>query len=802
MIDPLEVEDTDVLNVMNSTEAADGSLVIELTADDEWDDQGELLTAEAADMGVNLANFLDGDVLSKISRRIEERYTADKSSTEEFYETISKGIARLGLTIEPLSEPFPGATPITHPLIMEAAVKTQAKIMGEVFSGKGLVDTFTQSDKSPEMQDRCTRVKNYMDFQYLHQMKEFIPETDRLTYRYALTGNAFRKYYYDPILARVRTRYLTEDKFIASWDGTLIDDLDFHTEILPLMDRHELENLIEQGMFREDIDLEMLQGVQKDTSQVDTEIGDVTGESFAVIGASATVLEKFQFLETHCYLKLPEPYNDGEARMLPYVVIWDEYSSQILSIRRNWKKNDPRKAKRSWYVHYKLVPGLGFYAYGFIHLLQNFQFSLTLMLRSLLDAGQFANMKGGFVQKGALRIKGKSQQVIGMGQWLEADTGTKSIKDAFLPMDYGEPSQVLERMFAMLDGRAQQFADSTESVISDSTNYGPVGTTIALLEAATKFMSGIQKRFYQSLTEEFQILYDLNSEVLDDETQVYFKSSSVLVSPEDFQGDVGVIPQADPNLASSSHRIALAQTKLQAALQAPDIHDLRAAHYAFYSAIGMDANEINQILPPQEELQPGDPLTDIQNLGQGKPIKAFEGQDHDAHILFKTAFMEDVQGGANPNMASILPLVAANITEHQLLKYVASVKGVAQVNGLDPASEFDQARAAVQAVELNQLAAQVQVTGSPEDRIAEATLLDAETRAKMADHKVERDTADLSLKNMDQQIELLKIAQKGEINTSDQIANQVAILTQSDAGLQRALLENSLKELHIPNKTK
>jgi hypothetical protein len=386
-------------------------------------------------------------------------------------------------------------------------------------------------------------------------------------------------------------------------------------------------------------------------------------------------------------------------------------------------------------------------------------------MRSIIDAGQFANLQGGFRTKG-IRFTRDATLPLRFGEFREIDTAGKNINEVLYPMNFKEPSQVLHAMFGDLDARVQRFADSAEQVIADSTNYGPVGTTVALLEASAKFTTGILKRFYNSLAEEFNILYYLNNKTLDDETIYYLKGEEAMVRREDFTEGIDVIPAADPNLSSSAHRIAIAQTKLTAAQQQPDIHNVREAYIEFYQSLGMEQDEIDRLLPPPEEAQPQDPLSDIIALGAGKPIKAFEGQDHDAHVRFKTAFLGDPQGGASQVAMSIKPLIEANIAEHMLLKYVSRVKGALQIGSMQEAgSEMALAQAAELAARVNTLENNMDLleANDPNMILALAEQKNASVREKEQEHKEKADKAKLLLQERDQLLKAMKLAKDSDL---------------------------------------
>lgn len=766
----MDIDDIEEMRLLDTIENDDGSL--EAIFGDDADELSEY-SPDALAHDANLAEYLSEEDLEEISSKTQNRYESDLASNKEFFDFINQQLPRLGLKIERVNEPFPDASPIVHPLILENAIKSQSKIMGEVFSGKNLVDVYVYATADEEVQQRANSIRKFMDWQYLVQMPEYMDETEQMVLRMLLTGNTFRKYSYDVINDRPKAYFVSEDRFIINSTAKTIHNADFHTEIIS-MPRHTYEGLILAGVFigdEDDAEHNFLGAQSTETEQV---IADVTGDAQGY--EHDTVAEdSIELLEHHCYLELEEELV-GEDRLLPYVVIKEAETGKIKSIRRNWRKADTKKQKRNWYAHYKMLPGLGFYGLGYLHLLGNFQFALTQIVRSLIDAGQFTNLQGGFRAKGVRWTK-ESRMPIRPGEFREIETQQRPINDVIYPLNFKEPSQVLYALFEFLDARAQKFADSSEQIIADSTNYGPVGTTVALLEASTKFMSGILKRFYGSLKDEFRILYELNYDTLDDQMTFFVKGETFKVERDFFSGAVDVVPAADPNMSSTAHRLSISNTKLQAALQAPQIHSLPAAYRDFYSNLGMESEEIDVLLPRPQEAQQADPMSDVIAASQGKPIKAFNGQDHDAHIAFKTAFMNDPQGGKNPLLQTVLPALQANIAEHQLMKYTERLNAAMQ--STDP-NAIGMEKAVAQAAEalkgLNQLEANVSdlAKGDPTALLAMAEVKNAETKAKEAETK-----AVLGAKKAeqdDQKIELdrLKLGQKDSIDRTKMKANLVS----------------------------
>lgn len=749
----------------------------EITFDATPKDEDKRIPTDALEHTANLAEFMSDEDLSDLSAYCESRYSDDVNSNREFNNIIAVGFKQLGMSIEELSEPFPGASPVSHPIILESAIKTQSKIMGEVFSGKGIVDAYISSKSTPEKLDRVSRVKKYMDYQYLCQMEEFIPETEKLALRYSLTGNAYRKYFFDARLNRLRSKFIPEDKFVINSNATTIRDADFYTEVIPV-DEYEYESLVASGEIIDVFEGDSFGSVvttENRASDIEAEITNQTGDTLGYLTGGTSRPDKITFLEHHVYRKLPNPFNDGEQIALPYVVTRELSTNKIVSVRRNWQEQDADRKKLVWHTHYSLIPGLGFHGLGYIHILGNFQFALTQIMRSLIDAGQFANLQAGFRAKG-VRFTKDANVPLRLGEWREIETNGKAIAETLYQVPTREPSQVLHQMFNDLDIKAQKFADSAEQVIADSTNYGPVGTTIALLEASTKFFSGILKRFYHSLTEEFRILYRLNADMLDTDSEYYYKGSEFSISRMDFDPGIDVTPKADPNISSSSHRIALAQTKLSAAQQAPDIHNLREAYTEFYLSLGMEKEEVDRLLPPQEEAQPLDPLSDIIAVSSGKPIKAFEGQDHDAHIRFKKAFLEDPLGGASPEAGRIVPLVQANIAEHMLLRYMTRVKGAMVSSDANAGSELALAEAAELAAKVNTLQNNMDLMEAkdPAALLALAEQKNAATREEELQHKKNVDFLKLQAEQDKINLQKLKLAKDADLKELQMETNMVS----------------------------
>jgi hypothetical protein len=459
---------------------------------------------------------------------------------------------------------------------------------------------------------------------------------------------------------------------------------------------------------------------------------------------------QYILLEQHCYLSL-----DDEDEALPYIVTVEKQSRQVLSIRRNYKQDDPNKEKISHFVHYRFVPGFGFYGLGLIHFLGNLTMSATAAMRSLIDAGQFANLPGGFKAKG-VRMVGNNDP-IAPGEFKEVEATGIDLSKAIVPLPYKEPSSTLFQMLNFVAAAGQKFADSTEQVISDAASYGPVGTTMALLEASSKFFTAIHKRLHKSQKDEFRILARIDYDYLPQEYPYDVPYEDRSIFKKDFDGRIDIIPVSDPNIPSNAHRMMMANMALQMAQQSPPgMFNLEALNRTILNAANMP--NVEEILPPKIKPKPMDPVSDIMAATKGIPIAAFPGQNHDAHIQVKMAYLQDPMNGANPIMQRIKPILEANIQEHSIMKYQEQISGITQEalkkvpeQANNPAVvEMAMAEAAQQIVNANQAMGQAQ---SPEQQL----LAIEQSKVELEKQKLQSDTvtnaAELELKNKKLELE-------------------------------------------------
>jgi hypothetical protein len=612
----------------------------------------------------------DSDLKQKIRHiglDVQDRFEGDKQSRAKWLSTVNQGLSLLGTNVEETSTPFPGACSAHHPLILESAVKFQAKASNELFNPKGPVKTAVVGKPDEAKEAQAVRVKNHMNYQVMYQMEEYFDESELLLFYLPIVGSAFKKTYYDSLLDRPCSVFVPVDQFVVNYYATNLKTAACYTHVIQ-RSSNDLKKDIQAGLYR-DVDL----GLPNRSEYPDTQrtIDDIQGFS-----AKADD-EVYTLLEQYCFLDIPEidDQADEDGIALPYVVTVENETGTVLSIRRNWAESDDLRTSICPFTHYKFVPGMGFYGLGYIHLLGNLQMTLTAAMRSLVDSGTFANLQGGFVDK-RLRIRNNDGPVA-PGEFKEVEAGGLELAKAIHILPFKEPSRTLLEMYQLIEGRSQKFADSAEQVIADSTNYGPVGTTIALLEASNKFFSGVHKRLHKAQKNEFKLLAALNYEYLGESESFDTVGASFEISKNDYDGRVDVVPVSDPNMGSQTQKMTLAQAVYTAALQAPSVHDAREVAKYYYESLGLDEAKITKLVPDPEQPQQADPISDLKMAQQGKPIAAFPGQDHDAHIAIKTAFLQDPQSGGNPAMQPVIPRIQANIQEHIILKFQEAIAGTA-----------------------------------------------------------------------------------------------------------------------------
>tara|TARA_B100000161_G_scaffold2210_1_gene1499 strand:+ start:5522 stop:8032 length:2511 start_codon:yes stop_codon:yes gene_type:complete len=599
----------------------------------------------------NLADLLPEEVLGRLGSDLYENYTQYKASRKDWEDGYTKGLDLLGFKYQTRSQPFTNASGATHPVLAEAVTQFQAHAYKELLPASGPVHTQIMGVVNKQKEDQATRVKNFMNYQLMNKMKEYEPEFDQLLFYLPLSGSAFKKVYYDELLDRAVSKFVPADDLIVPYTATSLEDAEAVVHVLKISE-NDLRKKQVSGFYR---DIDITPGYSQET--------EVEKKERELEGTRKTRDEQmFTILEFHTNIDL-EGFEDKDMEQnptgikLPYIVTLDSSSREVLSIRRNYKAEDPLKNKIEYFTHFKFLPGLGFYGFGLIHMIGGLSRTATNALRQLLDAGTFSNMPAGFKQRG-IRVRDEAQS-IQPGEFRDVDAPGGNIRDAFMPLPFKEPSATLLQLMGIVVQAGQRFAAIADMQVGDGNQQAAVGTTIALLERGSRVMSAIHKRLYVALKQEFVLLADVFKTYLPPEYPYDVVGAQRSIKVSDFDDKIDILPIADPNIFSQSQRITLAQTELQLAMSNPQMHNLYEAYRDMYTAIGV--KDVNRILPPPQQPQPMDPAAENIMAMTGKPFQAFKGQDHRAHITSHLNFMATNMVKNNP---VIMAALQKNIFEH------------------------------------------------------------------------------------------------------------------------------------------
>ena len=604
------------------------------------------------DHNANLAEFLDDGVLDPIGAELFDQYAEYKESRGDWEESYREGLDLLGFKYTKRTEPFRGASGVTHPVLAEAVTQFQAQAYKELLPAEGPVRVQILGDVTAEKQDQANRVKDFMNYQIMDQMKEYEPEFDQMLFYLPLSGSAFKKVYYDDLLGRAVSKFIPAEDIVVPYSANSLDDAEAVIHLVKIS-KNDLRKQQVAGFYK-DIDLGEPAVKEDPLKEKELQL-----EGISQNGQD----EIYTLLEMHVNLDLPgyEDVNpeDGEPTgiKLPYVVTIDEATNKILSIRRNYAANDPLKKRINYFVHFKFLPGLGFYGFGLIHMIGGLSRTATAALRQLLDAGTLANLPAGFKARG-IRVRDDAQP-LQPGEFRDVDAPGGNIRDSFMQLPFKGPDQTLLQLMGLCVQSAQRFAAIADSQVGDMNQAAAVGTTVALLERGSRVMSAIHKRLYVGLKNEFKLLSEVFKTYMPPEYPYDVPGAQKNIKVADFDDRIDVLPVADPNIFSQTQRISMAQTQLQLAQSNPQIHNLYQAYRSMYEAIGV--KNINAILPPPEQPMPMDPaLEHIMSMSM-KPFQAFPGQDHKAHIDAHLGFMSLNMVQNNP---PILASLQKNILEH------------------------------------------------------------------------------------------------------------------------------------------
>ena len=609
----------------------------------------------------NLAELLPDDILGPLGSELNQNYMDYKESRKEWERTYITGLDLLGFKYEDRTEPFSGAAGATHPVLAEAVTQFQAQAYKELLPADGPVRTQIIGAPSPEKEMQSTRVKDFMNYQLMDQMKEYEPEFDQLLFYLPLAGSAFKKVYYDQLLGRAVSKFVPAEDLIVPYSATSLEDA---TAVVHLVKTKEndLTKQMVSGFYR-DVEIGQPGETESDLDRKERELEGITKTKDEDI---------YNILEFHVDLDL-EGFEDRDQQgqptgvKLPYIVTIEEASREILSIRRNYEIGDPLRKKISYFVHFKFLPGLGFYGFGLIHMIGGLSRTATAALRSLLDAGTLSNLPAGFKMRG-IRIRDDAQSIT-PGEFRDVDAPGGNIKDAFMALPFKEPSQTLLQLMGVVVSAGQRFASTADLQVGDGNQQAAVGTTVALLERGSRTMSAIHKRIYVSLKNEFKMLARVFKLYLPEQYPYDVVGGQRMIKKQDFDDKIDILPIADPNIFSQTQRISIAQAELQLAQSNPAMHNMYNAYRAMYEALGV--KNIDMILKPVERPVPLDPSVEAIQALAGKPFQAFKGQDHRAHITAHLNFMTSSMARNNPMVTASMQ---KNIFEHISLMALEQVE--------------------------------------------------------------------------------------------------------------------------------
>jgi hypothetical protein len=584
---------------------------------------------EDSEFDENLAEMLDGGELAEIAGDLIGDFDDDISSRKDWIQTYVDGLELLGMKVEDRTEPWPGACGVYHPLLAESVVKFQAETMMETFPAQGPVRTQIIGKETPEKRDAAARVQDDMNYQLTDVMTEYRPEHERMLWGLGLAGNAFKKVYYDPSLGRQVAMFVTADDVVVPYGASNLETAERVTHVMRKTP-NELRKLQRDGFYL-DVDL----------PEPDNTLDEVEKKIAERLGFRATTDDRYKLLEMQVDLiieddKFRDEDDDGIA--LPYIVTIEKGSQEILAIRRNWQPDDKLKQKRNHFVHYSYVPGFGFYAFGLIHLIGAFAKSGTSLIRQLVDAGTLSNLPGGFKTKG-LRVKGDDTP-ISPAEWRDVDVASGTMRDNIMPLPYKEPSQVLYSLLGTIVEEGRRFAGMADLQVSDMSANAPVGTTLAILERSLKMMSAVQARIHYSMKQEFKLLKGIIADYTPADYSYEPEEGDRKAKKSDYN-NVEVLPVSDPNAATMAQKIVQYQAVIQLAQGAPQIYDMPYLHRQMLEVLGIKNASKLVPLTDDADRKPRDPVSENMDVINGKPVKAFIYQDHEAHITVHMAAIQD-----------------------------------------------------------------------------------------------------------------------------------------------------------------
>jgi len=802
---PNERPEDDVLREqMEEVDVAEelGKGPVEITEDEtgatiDFDPNAMPMPQEGGDHFANLNELLPEDDTDEIGNQLQNDYMEYKTSRAEWERAYITGLDLLGFKYTNRTEPFQGASGATHPVLAEAVTQFQSLAYKELLPADGPVRTQVMGATDAAKEAQALRVKNFMNYQIMDQMKEYEPEFDQMLFYLPLSGSTFKKVYYDDLMGRAVSKFIPADDLVVPYTATSLDDAESVIHVVK-MSENDLRKQQVAGFYS---DIELTKPTGTITNDLEEKEREVEG-----INKSQRTDPLYTILECHVNLDL-EGFEDvgpdgaPTGIKLPYIVTIEEGSRKVLSIRRNFAPNDPTKKKIQYFVHFKFLPGLGFYGLGLIHMIGGLSRTATAALRQLLDAGTLSNLPAGFKQRG-VRVKDDAAN-IQPGEFKDVDTPGGNLKDAFVFLPYKEPSQTLLQLMGIVVQAGQRFASIADMQVGDGNQQAAVGTTVALLERGSRVMSAIHKRLYVGLKQEFKLLSKIFSESLPPEYPYDVPGAARNVKQADFDERVDILPVADPNIFSMSQRISMAQTQLQLAQSNPEMHNMYMAYRTMYSAIGV--KDIDQILPPPPPNQPKDPAIEhIDAMGQ-KPFQAFPGQDHRAHVTAHLNFMASNFVRNNPSITAALE---KNIMEHISLMAQEQVELEFQqemqmlpqmqqqaANNPQMQQQFEQvsqkieARKAILIAEMTEdfMKEEKEITSQfDHDPLLKLKQREVDLKAMDAERKAKEDESRLNLDKM-------KMMQAREINEDKLQQNEDLAKLRADTAIEKSMMSAEVK---------
>lgn len=763
--------------------------------------EGMEVEAQQYDHNANLAEIMDDGDLGDISSDLRGLYEEDMESREEWQEAYTKGLDLLGIKYQERTQPFDGASGVTHPLIAESVTQFQAQAYKELLPAGGPVKTQVLGSKTMEKEAQASRVKNFMNYQVTEIMEEFDPDTDQMLFYLPLSGSTFKKVYFDPTRNRAVSAFVPSEDLVVPYSATDLNTAPRVTHVLR-MDENQVRKMQVAGIYR---DVEVSTSDEGDNS-VHDKVDELEGVSKGYTDDVHTILEMHVEMDLEGFEDM-SPLGEPTGIKLPYIVTLDHGSGEILSITRNYDQEDSLKRKRQYFVHYKFLPGLGFYGFGLIHMIGGLGRATTSILRQLIDAGTLANLPSGFKARG-IRIR-NDDEPLSPGEFRDIDAPGGDIRNSIIPLPFKEPSGTLAQLLASLIEGGRRFVSIADQQIGESQSGDmPVGTTVALLERGMKVMSAIHKRLHYAQKTEFRLLARIFAENLPPNYPYEVAGAPSEIKAQDFDGRVDVLPVSDPNIFSMAQRVTLAQTQLQLAQSNPGIHNLHEAYKRMYQAL--EVQNIDEILPAKKEPQPTSPSIENAKGMQGELLTAFQQQDHDAHIMTHVTFMKLPLVSTSPNIYAIfMGHLQDHISMKARLTVMAQVQQqqaqaqqmamAAQMGAVDPMMAQQQMQAAsgiteeVVEAEVAKLESQftqevIQMLAPPDgqqDPLVAIRQQELAIKASESERRAQQDAAELALER--QKLQQRATTDAARIELQEEIAEDRADVNRERIQTQREL---------------